>query len=63
LLWQSYNVAVYAMNCELFQIVTNCRVIDAYVMQRRPLTYVTFPAVLPVLIHASVIGREPGLTP
>jgi len=36
------------MNCEMFQIVTNCRVIDAYVMQRRPLTYVTFPAALPV---------------
>jgi len=36
------------MNCEMFQIVTNCRVIVAYVMQRRPLTYVTFPAVLPV---------------
>jgi hypothetical protein len=50
------------MDCEMFQIVTNCQVIDAYGMQRRPLTYVTFCMVLPVpvpgLRHQPVTGRN-----
>ena len=36
------------MDCNMYQIVTNCRVVGAYVMQRRPFTYVTFCAVLPM---------------